>query len=268
MSKQTTDMVVYHELKRRLPALEEQLVGQLNIEAQIGAVVQVVRANKYLAMCEPQSIIDSVCVATRVGLSLHPSMAQADIVPRGKVARFEPRYGGLITLAHRTGLIKAISADVVFWNDEFDHDIGNQTLHHKKNLKGDRGDPYAAWARVWFSNGGDQFVIMRRDQIEEIRDDSDGYKAFVAGKIKSTPWNNHPGEMWKKTAIKRLMKTTPKSESSTPMLEAIAHDNASEAGSPAPVYRETLVVEPRQAETVVVQETGDERETSDGGYLD
>ena len=60
-------------------------------------------------------------------------------------------------------------------------------------------------------NGVQQFEVMTMDEINEIRDRSESYKAYVAEKVKSCIWADHYGEMAKETVIKRLFKYLPKS---------------------------------------------------------
>ena len=57
---------------------------------------------------------------------------------------------------------------------------------------------------------GEKFVqVMTKGEIEAIRDNSQGWRAFKAGYTKQSPWQDAPGEMWKKTTFRRLSKWLP-----------------------------------------------------------
>lgn len=49
---------------------------------------------------------------------------------------------------------------------------------------------------------------MSREEIEKIRDNSQGYKSAIQYN-KTNPWLSDPAEMWKKTAFRRLSKLLP-----------------------------------------------------------
>ena len=66
---------------------------------------------------------------------------------------------------------------------------------------------------------------MTLSEINDIRDRSESYKAFKAGKTKSCIWESDFGEMARKTVIKRIYKHLPKTEQSTQIEEAIDIDN-------------------------------------------
>lgn len=66
---------------------------------------------------------------------------------------------------------------------------------------------------------------MSREDIEAIRERSESYIAFKAGKISSCIWAKDEGEMWRKTVIKRHYKYMPKSETLDKIEQAIELDN-------------------------------------------
>lgn len=67
----------------------------------------------------------------------------------------------------------------------------------------------AAYATVVFKNGSTDHAFMWISEIEKIRDRTQAYRAFKAGRIKETPWVDHFPEMAKKTALLRLAKILP-----------------------------------------------------------
>jgi len=214
--------------------MQEQAGPDFNVRAQWASAMSCISADKYLAKCDLASVAMAIYEASRLRLSLHPALAQGDLIARrrgdGYLCSFEPRYGGLIELARRSGLITGIVAEVVYTNDLFEVDLANQTISHKPRLTGDRGVPLCVYARVWFLNGGDEFRLMRIDEVNKIRDNSEGYKAYQQKKIQSTPWVDWWDEMARKTVLKRMSKQMPKSETFQALHEAVGIDNALEGG--------------------------------------
>lgn len=117
-------------------------------------------------------------------------------------------WKGLAELALRSGMIAKLHADLVCENDEFEFDMG-EILHHRINFRQPRGEPYAAYAMAETKDGAKFVQVMTKDEIEGIRNNSQGWKAFKEGFAKQSPWNDSPGEMWKKTAFRRLAKWLP-----------------------------------------------------------
>lgn len=117
-------------------------------------------------------------------------------------------WKGLAELALRSGMIAKLHADLVCENDEFAYDIG-EILHHRIDFRKERGEPYAAYAMAETKDGAKFVQVMTKAEIEGIRNNSQGYKAFKEGYAKQSPWVDSPGEMWKKTAFRRLAKWLP-----------------------------------------------------------
>jgi pyridoxine 5'-phosphate synthase PdxJ len=123
-------------------------------------------------------------------------------------------YKGMLDLARRSGQINSISAREVCENDEFSYQYGlREDLTHKPAMR-QRGDVIGFYAVAHLSGGGHQFEFMSREQVEEIRDNSQGYKAALSAakrynKTPDTPWETAFVEMGKKTALRRLFKYLP-----------------------------------------------------------
>lgn len=161
------------------------------------AFIAYIESDPKLLACSPASIRDSYFDCARLGLWPGPQ-GHMYVLPYGKKATPIPGYKGLLVLAKRGGTIHKIEARVVRENDEFAYKLGiAPDLQHVPKMS-DRGDPTHAYAVAFFFKGEPQFIVMERDEIEQIRD---GVTRWQDG-----PWNNNPGEMWKKTAIRRLCK--------------------------------------------------------------
>lgn len=219
------------ELTLRHDHIKALLPKSMSYEKFQGIVISAVADNMSLLDCDRGSLIKACLTAAELGLSLNKAMAEADILAsyggkdKPKVAQFRPRYKGLMRLATQSGDVLKIESRLVYENDLFEVDEGIESrITHKHGLA-NRGEMIGAYC-VWkLKNGEMQFEIMSKEQIEEIRNRSEGWKAFAAGKIKSTPWSTDPAEMWRKTVVRRATKYMPLS---TEAQRAVAIDNAAE----------------------------------------
>lgn len=186
------------------------------------AITAIMRAPK-LALCTPESLLNCLMQCSQFGLE--PDGRRAHLIP------FENRtkgtvectlildWKGLAELALRSGMIAKLHADTICEKDEFEFDLGD-ILHHRINWRESRGEPYAAYAMA-VTKTGERFVaVLTRDEIEKIRDNSQGWRAFKSGYAKQSPWQDAPSEMWKKTAFRRLSKWLPLSPEFRDAVEA------------------------------------------------
>lgn len=176
------------------------------------------RQQPKLLECDPLLVFNEVSKAAALGLLLDPQLGEAYLIAANdwksgkQVPQLRVGYRGLIKLGRQSGEIEMIYSHEVCRNDEFRCVLGDEkSLKHIPNLMEDRGDVGAYYAVVKFKDGATDFEVMPLREIHTIRDRSDGWRAFRAGKIKSTPWSTDEGEMSKKTVIRRLMKRLPQS---------------------------------------------------------
>lgn len=167
---------------------------------------------------DPRLIFREISKVVSLGLMLDPQLGEAYLIMgwNAKTRQKEPQvrvgYKGLIKLAKQSGEILNIYAREVHEKDEIECVQGDENrLIHKPRLFTDRGPVVGYYAVVKYKSGEIDFEPMSLAQINEIRDRSDGYKAFADGKIKSTPWSTDHGEMAKKTVLRRLSKRVSQS---------------------------------------------------------
>ena len=191
-----------------------------------------VMQNPALLKVDPRLTFREVAKASSLGLFLDPGLGEAYLVItlNRKTQRDEPQlrtgYRGLMKLSRQSGEIANLYAQIVYSNDPFDVSFGDEPrLFHKPDVFGDRGEPVGAYAFARFKDGSFDFEPMSMRQIHAIRDLSDGWKAFRAGRIKATPWSAHPEEMARKTVLRRLLKRLPQSPE---LVEAQRIDDAAE----------------------------------------
>lgn len=189
--------------------------NSLNFEVEAGFAVQQLEANDYLlsvAMSNRQSVINAVTNVAAIGISLNPARKQAYLVPRDKKVCLDISYIGLVDLATQSGSIVWAKAELVYAADNFQMgEPGTMPKHQFNPFSKERGEVIGAYV-VAKTPGGEYLCdAMSIDDINAIRDRSSAWKAWVSKKA-SCPWVTDPGEMQKKTVIKRGAKLWPKNE--------------------------------------------------------
>lgn len=111
-------------------------------------------------------------------------------------------YRGALTLVRRSKMVRKITAQVVYENDRCEIQLGtDEKIDHRPSLAG-RGDWIAVYAFAVVQDVDTPEVeVMDREQIERVRD--------LAPSKNSPAWKNHPDEMARKIALKRLCKRLP-----------------------------------------------------------
>lgn len=168
-----------------------------------------IRKTPKLLECTLPSLMSAVLQSVKLGLE--PGLfGQAYLIPYGKEVQFQIGYRGLIELSQRSGRISKIQAREVYANDEFEVSYGiDDTIVHKPNLDGDRGEVVRYYAVAWFKDGGAQFEIMNKAEVEKHRDKFSVGHASAKKYKKNSVWDDHFDEMAKKTVLKKLVKQLP-----------------------------------------------------------
>lgn len=191
------------------------------------------RKTPALMKCDPATLFGAVIQCSQLGLEPGGTMGHAYLIPfenkkRGTTdVQFILGYRGMLDLARRSGQIVSISARDVCANDKFAYRYGiDETIEHVP-AEGQRGELTHVYAVAKLKDGGVQFEVLTRAQIEDIRNNSQGYKTAVRFNRTDSPWIAHFTEMAKKTAIRRLFKYLPVS---IEIQRAVAMDEAGEGG--------------------------------------
>jgi recombination protein RecT len=210
-------------LQKMKPQLALCLPKHLSVERVCRIALTEFRKTPLLRECEPMSFIAAVMVASQLGLEIG-ILGSAYLVPfknmkKGIVeCNFIPGYRGLIDLARRSGNIISISAEIVYENDFFEFEKGlNEKLVHKPVLT-EKGKMIAAYAVAKLKDGGAQFVVMSKTEIDNVK---------AKSKSQSGPWVSEFEAMAQKTVVRRLFKWLP---SSVEMQKAAALDEHNEIG--------------------------------------
>lgn len=158
-----------------------------------------------LARVTPESFLYAVSSCAELGLVLGKTAGHAYLVPFRNECTLIVGYKGLIFLAYRAGLIKAVDLHAVYRGQEFQCWMENNEWKNRHIPFGEvstkDSDITHVYCIMTLANGAKKFSVMTRDQIEEIR--------ARAPSGNSPSWRNSWGEMAKKTVLRRAMKTLP-----------------------------------------------------------
>lgn len=183
----------------------------------IQSAVFQITSNQALANCTAKSVIGCVLNSSLLGVS--PALKQCFFIPYGDQATFQLSYTGLIALARRSGMVLDVYAQVVRRKDRFEVTHGtDRKIVHVPDLSDSGEDFTAVYAVVKYANGGTEFLVMTADQVEKRRMKSKTQRGAPSG-----VWAEWKEEMWKKTALRSLLKTAPLSDEQA---AAIATDGA------------------------------------------
>ena len=139
--------------------------------------------------------------AAQDGLYLDGKEAAA--VLYGNQVNYLPMVEGVIKLMHNSGLIKTISAEVVYENDCFEYELGSKPhVKHIPLLVGDRGNRICVYCYVQTANDGEFVEILNMQEVEKCRQ---------VAKTQAV-WSKWYDQMCKKTAIHRIAKRLPKND--------------------------------------------------------
>jgi len=136
-------------------------------------------------------------------------------------------YIGLVKILTDAGAVKNVFADVIFQNDHFIYSQGSSPMiEHKPDLLRDRGPMIGAYAIAYFRDGGFQFEVMAKPEIEKVRATSESWKAEATRQY--SPWETWTNDMWKKTVVKHLYKMLPKTKFSEQLVAALSKEHENE----------------------------------------
>lgn len=196
------------------PAMKSQLAAALprhiTPERMLRIATTEIRKTPALAECDQMSFVSAIVQCSQLGLEPGSALGHAYLLPFGernkdtnkKNVQLIIGYRGMIDLARRSGQIASLSARVVREGDEFSFEFGlDEKLIHRPGESNEDATITHVYAVARLKDGGTQFEVMTRKQIEQVQAQS---KAATCG-----PWVNHWEEMAKKTAIRRLFKYLP-----------------------------------------------------------
>lgn len=200
-------------LDQMTPEFKKALPGHITAERFVRTAQTAIALTRNIDKVKnPQSLLAACTKAAADGLILDGREAALVIDYNGD-AQYRPMVRGLLKLAYQSGQIKSLVVESVCQGDKFDYSPSraDKPIIHKIDYSKERGEPYVVYAQATLKDGGVIFEVMTVKDVNRIRDRSDAYRAFKAGKIKSTPWESDWSEMARKTVFRRLSKYLPSS---------------------------------------------------------
>lgn len=171
-----------------------------------------------LRSCSPISVRKCLANVVTAGLTLSPVMKFCYLIPRrinGQMeATLEISYMGLIKMMTDSGAVKKMEAHIIYRNDEYEIERGDNPKFIHRPVLENRGEMIAVYSEAHLLIGDTiQREILTKDDILEIKKKS---------QATSGPWIDFEAEMWRKSSIKRLFKYLPKTKISDELIAALA----------------------------------------------
>ncbi len=150
----------------------------------------------------PKEVLFGLAVTVhRLGLSLAPALGQAYLVRLRNEVQLIIGYRGMLKLAHRSGKVRSVDAQVVRESDDFKIAIKGESYDIEwSTIVGGLSDPgriVGAFARVFLKDAPTIIAVLRMDAILELREK------------KSDIWQKDPEAMVKKTVLARALRMVP-----------------------------------------------------------
>jgi len=202
--KQTDVQSVLESLK---PQISQALPKHLSADRMIQMATQVIVKNPKVAECSAASLIGAVMQASILGFKPSDSLGQVYFVPYGKSVQFQIGYKGYIDLARRSGQIRTLYAYPVYQNDEFEYELGLEPKLTHRPAQEDRGEMTFVYAVAHYKDGGYNFVVLSKQEVERLRLRNAFQKSKPSG-----AWATDYEAMACAKAIKQLSKYMPLSE--------------------------------------------------------
>ena len=204
-------------IEKMAPKFREALPPTMDELKFISVLKLTLNKNPKLLQADQNSLLQTFMSAAKDGLYLDGREAAA--VQYGQSVQYIPMVEGIIKVLHNSGLIKTISAEVVYENDLFDYELGTKPqLTHKPLIVGDRGKPICVYAIAITTNGGEYMELMNMQEIEKCR------AVSKASSSPHSPWVKWFDQMAKKTVMHRIAKRLPKNDAINSVV-AVDDDN-------------------------------------------
>lgn len=195
---------------------------KLKFQREAGFAMQYLQSNDYLlkvAGGNHASLKNAIINVASIGVSLNPAQKLCYLVPRrvgnNSGVCLDISYMGLMHIAQQSGAIMWCQSAIVRANDQFELNGLDKAPTHKYNTfatSESRGDIVGAYVVVKTPDGDYLTHTMRIEDIYSIRDRSEAWKSFSAGRAKSCPWVTDEEQMILKTVVKQASKYWPRRE--------------------------------------------------------
>lgn len=193
-------LVIHSNLEKLLDSKREAMPSSFNKTRFLQNCMTVLQDTKGIEQCDATSVARTMLKGAFLGLDFFNKECYA-IVYGGSV-QFQTDYKGEKKLAKKYSVrpVKDIYAKLVREGDDFREEVkdGQQTIQFVPKPFND-GEVLGAFAVALFTDGGLVYEVMTKAEIEKTRKD---YSKQANGQA----WTKSPGEMYKKTVLRRLCK--------------------------------------------------------------
>jgi phage RecT family recombinase len=205
IERQTIPLIEFRgQLEQRTDEFAAALPSHIKPEHFQRVALTAVQVNPKLLTVERRSLLTALMRCAQDGLI--PDGRQAALVifntrERGPIAQYMPMVAGIRRLVQQSGEIVRFEQQIVYENEVFDFELGDDPyLHHRRALS-ERGPAMGAYSIAQFRDGSRSYEWMSTEEIEQVRRVS---RAAAEG-----PWVDWWSEMARKTVAKRHAKSLP-----------------------------------------------------------
>lgn len=218
MSKVTSRKVALREfqetVKERRADFQNALPAHIPVARFERVVLTAIQNNPQLLDAPKRELFNACIKAAQDGLL--PDGREGALVCRpgrnGVTVSWQPMIQGIRKKVRNSGEIATWDVQAVYENDDFEFELGdNPFIRHRPKLGSERGNLIAVYSVATLKSGEKSRDVMSVDEVNAIRDRSDAWRAYKAGRIKQTPWATDYAEMAKKTVARRHAKVLPMS---------------------------------------------------------
>jgi recombination protein RecT len=160
-----------------------------------------------LLACSRRSLLGALLETARLGLE--PCTEQAWLIPYKDECTLVVGYQGYVQLMYRTGMVKAVEAELIHEADEWAYEVGDGgKFFHRPRVElpsEKRGAPILAYSYAELMSGGRTKVcFVNREQAERIKNEY--------ARAAKSPWKTGSFDaMWLKSPVRQVQKWAPKS---------------------------------------------------------
>jgi recombination protein RecT len=197
-NKDLTTLPIAEAIEAFTPQFSAALPDNIPVAKFKRVLVTALNQNKDLSRCDRHSLFLAAVKCAQDGL--YPDGREAALVPFKATVQYMPMVTGLRRLMASEVIVA--TTEVVYANDKFRYVLGDDAAieHEPPSLDQDRGPPIGAYCSIKLRTGGHIREVMSKAEIERIR------ITYSKATRDDAPWNQHWGEMARKTVLKRAAK--------------------------------------------------------------
>ena len=209
------------ELEAMGSQFQAALPAHIPLERFQRVVMTAAQNNDFLLRCDRKSLWSACIKAAQDGLL--PDGREGAMVPRKawKLSKrlgrdvyevvWQPMIAGIRKKVRNSGEISVWDCHCVYSGDTFELQFGDEpSIKHTYDMSRPRGELIGVYSVAKMKDGSKSYEAMSVPEIIEIRDQTDGWRAWTERKV-PTPWHTHFAEMARKTVARRHSKMLPMS---------------------------------------------------------